>query len=473
MSWKSRVKRNRVVSVACAAAVNAMVVSGARAAPPPIRMTPDNQVPACVTPDRLMSFLGARNRRLDPRFRNIARWYEYYGEAWRVRWDYAFYQMAIETNFLSYRAPSGRMGDVSPSQNNFAGIGATGGGVPGDRYPDVKTGVLAQIQHLVAYSGERLAQPVAPRTQLKQDVIIEQSSRLGRPVTFADLARRWAADKHYARSIEWVANQFRSAHCSGYEDRANSGHQPSRRSLPFARPYGLGGPIGRSADESENGARAASPEKPADQEQFILADANGVPFRTIWTRDSETIPSSGGFETTVTTEPAEITGTSDAAEPSANPAGTPTNMSVEPDAMATQPAGLTTISHSPEVEEKIEDSPMMRLGASPGLAAAWASRLLVPNKLPSAPSTLAEAAIGPVASECRIISASYGGQTTVLLQGKVGEQTRLTALGVLEGFESSMVQNYISANAPGSEQIGTFTKKEDALARAKELCPNG
>ena len=35
---------------------------------------------------------------------------------------------------------------------NFAGIGTTGGGVPGNSYPDVRTGVRAQIQHLKAYA---------------------------------------------------------------------------------------------------------------------------------------------------------------------------------------------------------------------------------------------------------------------------------------------------------------------------------
>jgi hypothetical protein len=180
---------------------------------PEIRISADNRVPRCVTPDRLMAFLKSRNPRPDPRYRDIARWYKHWGEAWRVRWDYAFFQMAIETNFLTYRQPNGKMGDVDPDQHNFAGIGTTGGGVPGDSFPDVKTGVLAQIQHLVAYSGERLADPVAPRTQLKQDDIIEVSRGLNRSVRFSDLARRWAVDPKYGASIAWVADQFRQQQC--------------------------------------------------------------------------------------------------------------------------------------------------------------------------------------------------------------------------------------------------------------------
>ena len=182
---------------------------------PEIRISPMNRVPGCVTPERLMQFLVTRNRNLDPRFRRIAEAYRYHGEAWRVRWDYAFFQMALETNFLSYRQPNGRMGDVDPRQNNFAGIGTTGGGVPGDRFPDVSSGVLGQIQHLVAYSGEYVAQPVAERTRLKQVDILRKSHELRRPVRFSDLARRWAADPRYASSIEFVAQSYRQMFCRG------------------------------------------------------------------------------------------------------------------------------------------------------------------------------------------------------------------------------------------------------------------
>jgi hypothetical protein len=77
----------------------------------------------------------------------------------------------------------------------------------------VKTGVLGQIQHLVAYSGERLENPVAPRTQLKQDDIVEVSLALKRRVRFSDLSRRWAVDPKYGASIAWVADQFRQQQC--------------------------------------------------------------------------------------------------------------------------------------------------------------------------------------------------------------------------------------------------------------------
>ncbi len=161
--------------LAGAAAVFAFCIpiAPAAASAPLIRTSAQNTVPRCVTPERLMAFLKTRNHNLDPRFANIAEWYKRHGEAWRVRWDYAFFQMAVETNFLSFKRGDGDWGDVRLRQNNFAGLGTTGGGVAGDSYPDVGTGVLAQIQHLVVYSGERIPAPVGARTKLKQDDIIE------------------------------------------------------------------------------------------------------------------------------------------------------------------------------------------------------------------------------------------------------------------------------------------------------------
>ncbi|MEL7302788.1 MAG: hypothetical protein AAGJ53_03740, partial [Pseudomonadota bacterium] len=45
------------------------VASTAQAAPTPIRTSASNQVPACVTPARLMAFLQTRNKRPIRRFR--------------------------------------------------------------------------------------------------------------------------------------------------------------------------------------------------------------------------------------------------------------------------------------------------------------------------------------------------------------------------------------------------------------------
>jgi hypothetical protein len=204
------------------------------AALPEIRTHAGNAVPACVTPARLMHFMAARNADLEPRFRDIARFYRQHGEALRIRWDYAFFQMLLETNYLTFRTGRGGFGDVKPSQNNFAGLGTTGGGVPGDSFPDVATGVLAQIQHLVAYSGEPVANAAARRTRERQEDIVEVSRKLGRAVTFRDLTRRWAVDRRYAQSIEAIAERYRGVYCTG-QAIAGLGEDDDRRGrLPAA-----------------------------------------------------------------------------------------------------------------------------------------------------------------------------------------------------------------------------------------------
>ena len=228
----------RRLSIALVAATGLAGAAGAaEAAPPDIRTSATNRVPACVTPEKLDAFIRSRNPAPLAKFAGIGAIYRKHGETYRVRWDYAFYQMVIETNYLLYKRADGNQGDVSPRQNNFAGIGATGGGVPGDTYRDVSTGVLAQIQHLVAYSGERVDNPVAPRTRDRQDDIIAQSVKLRRPVTFADLRKRWAADPHYARSIEAIADRFKEQFCRTGEQIADAAPalvappQPAARTL--------------------------------------------------------------------------------------------------------------------------------------------------------------------------------------------------------------------------------------------------
>lgn len=193
-----------------------LVADTALASVPGIRLAGGNSVPQCVTPERLMHFLKAHNSNLPQRFSSIAKLYKSHGEAWLVRWDYAFFQMAVETNFLQFRKANGLPGDVNITQNNFAGLGATGGGVPGDHYPDISSGVLAQIQHLVVYSGERVPQPTGLRTRLKQDDILHASAKITsrRPVNFQDLAGRWAADRAYGRTISAIANRFFARYCT-------------------------------------------------------------------------------------------------------------------------------------------------------------------------------------------------------------------------------------------------------------------
>ena len=76
--------------------------------------------------------------------------------------------MIIETGSLTYRNGN-RSGDVKPAQNNFAGLGATGGGETGESFKDIATGVRGHIEHLLLYAGQRVDNPVAERTRKVQE----------------------------------------------------------------------------------------------------------------------------------------------------------------------------------------------------------------------------------------------------------------------------------------------------------------
>ena len=63
-----------------------------------------------------------------------------------VRPEILYAQIMLETGYLQYG------GDVEINQFNFGGLGATGNGVKGNSFIDVRTGIKAQVQHLKAYA---------------------------------------------------------------------------------------------------------------------------------------------------------------------------------------------------------------------------------------------------------------------------------------------------------------------------------
>ncbi len=207
------------------------------AALPRILAGTDNPVPKCVAPAALMDFVAARNARhsppraIEPRFANLAALYQRIGQCVArppaqcvaVRWDYAFFQMLIETNYLTFRRPDGAPAGVPASDNNFAGVGATVPGRPGEHFKDVATGVLAHLQHVLMYSTTRIPDPVAKRTRQVQDDVQDIMRRLHRPVTFADLAREWTGtDKNaYGTMMQQLAEKYAANYC-GAPGRAHS-----------------------------------------------------------------------------------------------------------------------------------------------------------------------------------------------------------------------------------------------------------
>lgn len=120
--------------------------------------------PAEATEEQMTAYILRRNPqpKLNGTVEEIVR--AYYVEAGRegIRPDVALCQALKETGFFGYG------GDVSPKQNNFCGLGATGNHEPGARFATIELGVRAHIQHLLAYASAHRPQEavVDPRYEL-------------------------------------------------------------------------------------------------------------------------------------------------------------------------------------------------------------------------------------------------------------------------------------------------------------------
>ncbi len=137
------------------------------------------------TPARLAEYLVAHNP--SPAFsvpvETLAHYYVTYAAEVGLRADILWAQMIHETGFGAYG------GSVKPSQNNYAGIGATGGGVPGHTFVTAELGVKAHIAHMVAYVFET---DQAVWTNATIDPRYEAVRPRGGAKVLADLDGRWA-----------------------------------------------------------------------------------------------------------------------------------------------------------------------------------------------------------------------------------------------------------------------------------------
>ena len=107
---------------------------------------------ATLTPAQMAGWFATTGRtpKLDVGILDLATMFVEEGAREGVRGDIAFAQSIVETGYFGF-SPS-----VPPDTNNYSGIGATGGGVKGARFPDARTGVRAQVQHLRAYADPSL-----------------------------------------------------------------------------------------------------------------------------------------------------------------------------------------------------------------------------------------------------------------------------------------------------------------------------
>jgi hypothetical protein len=121
-----------------------------------------------------------------------------------------------------YRRGGNRAGDVKPQQNNFAGLGATGRGEQGESSKDIASGVRAHIEHLLLYAGRPVENPVSERTRRVREwgVLTSWQQSFNRPVTYADLASKWAPGSNsYRLMIGGIAERFMEEMCDKRDPR--------------------------------------------------------------------------------------------------------------------------------------------------------------------------------------------------------------------------------------------------------------
>lgn len=110
----------------------------------------------------------------------------YWEEAGRegIRPDLALAQALLETGFFRFG------GDVLPAQNNFAGIGTTGGGARGAWFDSARAGVRAHIQHLLAYTTTR--EPLQPIIDPRYHIVRSIPRYFAQCPSWESLGGKWA-----------------------------------------------------------------------------------------------------------------------------------------------------------------------------------------------------------------------------------------------------------------------------------------
>jgi hypothetical protein len=447
MTCRSRSFRSGVAIVASLVAFPA-----AAAELPPIKSSESNRVPECATPGRLISYVRERNPKLDTRYDGLAADYMRHGEALHVRWDYAFFQMLLETGYLTYK------GDVKPEQNNFAGLGATGRGARGESFKDISTGVQAHIEHLVMYSGERVESPVAERTRNIQEwgVLTSWQQGLSGPITFSQMAKKWApGSRRYVSDIDTIANRFFDGLCK----------QPDSQAEVVAA---VGGPDTTTKAESANSESAAKADTPPmtrglEAQKRALEAAKAEGGGSIRTALGATPPADEKPAKADT--PAVTAEASAAAQPATQNAATTPPITLLNGEPPKAEASAETVAKLPaDQKEKIPAEKK---------AAPEKAKSIEVAALPGAVKNAGKVEKPAAGGKCRVWTASYGGAKAIIIKAVVDATVNYTVLDVNDGAEKREADAYINAYAKGGQSIGEFTTQSQALEKAFELCPEG
>lgn len=155
---------------------------------------------------------GNRSRATVP-MPELARYYVEEGSSENIRGDIAFAQSVLETG--GFRFPDG--GQVAPSDNNFAGMGACDSCASGRSYPAARIGVRAQMQLLRVY-----AQPGLRNSMLGNPAVdprLDTHYLKGKVQAWSGLTGTWATARAYGDRIIEIYSEM----LSWLTDRAGLG----------------------------------------------------------------------------------------------------------------------------------------------------------------------------------------------------------------------------------------------------------
>ncbi len=122
-----------------------------------------------------------------------------------VRADLLACQVFKETGYMQFG------GDVNIKQCNFGGIGAVGGGAAGASFPDIRTGLRAQVQHLKAYGDPNpvlVYECVDPRFSAVTKGTAKYIEWLG--IKENPYGKGWATAANYGYSIVSMMNTMKN-----------------------------------------------------------------------------------------------------------------------------------------------------------------------------------------------------------------------------------------------------------------------
>jgi chemotaxis protein histidine kinase CheA len=363
---------------------------------------------------------------------------------------------------------------VRPSQYNFAGLGASGGGAHGESFADVSTGVKAHLQHLLMYAGEHIDNPVAERTRKVQEwgVLTDWQKSIDGPMTYTLVAKQWApTSRNYVRDVSAITDGFYNEFCNGDDpnpglvQEARQGRQPKtttakvKKAKAETEVAAVAEPAIEeqpAADTAPKGAEIAKQRVEEERKESPPLKALGAGMLGsigASAAEAKTPAEDAPPVTLLNAKPEAEQATAEAVTPETKaPAAKPdTKAKSKPDTKAVAKAEAKT---KPDAKAEAKGAEVQTASISSA-----ATQLKVPTAKGN--------------GKCKVWTASYGGQRAVIIKANGSGTVNYTVLDVTESNEKREVDAYIAAYAKGGEKLASFPTQTKALNKAFELCPEG